>query len=355
MPEITINTNGTTEGTTLTLDGKEISKKEKITRIDFLASAPFKSQFSGESIQGRVVASYDKANDDGTLETRVIVSGRDSTQSGLGQKIKNTDQVIRYLDQEADAQIICLADQIINHCEENKIKHPTREDLLDRSKASLEDKAKDLGIKIEDAKDGYYAVKASETTGDEPKYPINNCSDVQDAWKLRSHGKGLKISQKTLENRIKRRARELGCEVPGEKSNNDNVNTDEKKIKTENPGEFYISGTTSIVNNHAHSYSIDKNGNGSTSTILGHQHSISKRNVASADGHAHKLAGGVGEQDNKDMLVQDATGSTSESEGHEHSYAVDKNGNGSTNTVNDHMHDIKDRKVQTANGHTHKV
>lgn len=354
MPEITIKTNGSVEGTTLMLDGKEISKEDKIVSIEMMASAPFKSQYSGDTIPGRVMVYYDKANDDGTIERRALVSGNDASTTGLGQTIKNSDQVIRYIDHSADAKIVDLVDCIIDHCEETKTKCPDRETLLSRSITSLEDKARDLEIDILDAKKEYYAVKADETEGSKPKYPINNCADVEDAWRLRGHAKGLKISQDTLEKRIKRRARALGCDIPGE-SNNDEVITDEKKIKTENPGEFYISGTTSIVDGHAHSYSIDKNGTGATSTILGHQHTITKRNVTSADGHTHKLAGGVGEQDSVDMVVKDATGSTSESEGHEHSYAVDRNGNGSTNTVDGHMHDIKKWKVQTTNGHKHSV
>lgn len=62
----------------------------------------------------------------------------------------------------------------------------------------------------------YHAVKESETgEGEGPKYPINNCSDVSDAWKLRSHG-DYSISQEALERRIKSRAQDLGCETPGD-------------------------------------------------------------------------------------------------------------------------------------------
>lgn len=60
---------------------------------------------------------------------------------------------------------------------------------------------------------GYYAVKADETDGDEPKYPINSADDVKDAWKLRNHAEGLKISKETLKNRIKRKAREYDVEL----------------------------------------------------------------------------------------------------------------------------------------------
>jgi hypothetical protein len=60
----------------------------------------------------------------------------------------------------------------------------------------------------------FFAIAPDETGDDEPKYPINNCSDVDDAWHLRGHG-DYSIEQSTLESRIKERARELDCEVPG--------------------------------------------------------------------------------------------------------------------------------------------
>lgn len=61
----------------------------------------------------------------------------------------------------------------------------------------------------------YHAVKESETPeGEGPKYPINSCDDVEDAWLLRNHG-DYSISTETLENRIQERARKLGCDVPG--------------------------------------------------------------------------------------------------------------------------------------------
>ena len=66
----------------------------------------------------------------------------------------------------------------------------------------------------------FYAIGPDEIDGDEPKYPINSCSDVQDAWHLRGHG-DYGIEQSTLENRIQERARELDCSVPGTDETND--------------------------------------------------------------------------------------------------------------------------------------
>lgn len=66
----------------------------------------------------------------------------------------------------------------------------------------------------------YYAIAPDETDGGEPKYPINSCSDVDDAWKLRGHG-DYSVSQSTLEDRIKSKARDLDCDVPGTEESED--------------------------------------------------------------------------------------------------------------------------------------
>ena len=150
MPEVIIKTNGTVEGTSLSVDGKEISKKEKIIGMEMYASAPYKSQYSGETISGHVAISYDKANEDGTIERKTIVSGKDRTNTGIGQKVKSADQVIRYIDQSADAKIVDLVDKIMDHAKENELKTPDRETLLNRTYESLQDKCADLGIKLED-------------------------------------------------------------------------------------------------------------------------------------------------------------------------------------------------------------
>jgi hypothetical protein len=83
----------------------------------------------------------------------------------------------------------------------------------------------------------YYAIAPSETSGEDPKYPINSCSDVQDAWHLRGHG-DYDISQETLENRIQAKARDLDCEVPGTEENMDNACNcgDNTKMTDDNNG-----------------------------------------------------------------------------------------------------------------------
>ncbi len=48
-------------------------------------------------------------------------------------------------------------------------------------------------------------------------------------------------------------------------------------------------GKTSAVDNHTHSYSVDKMGNGKTSSDGGHMHSIEKFKAAVANNHSHGL------------------------------------------------------------------
>ena len=117
--------------------------------------APFTSQYSGDIIPGSVQVSYDKSNEDGTIERKALISGQDRTTTGVGQKVKSADQVIRYIDTEADAEISNLVGRIVDHAEKANVKVPSKENLLNRTVQSLKDKCNDLGIKLEgDDKDG---------------------------------------------------------------------------------------------------------------------------------------------------------------------------------------------------------
>jgi len=151
--DIQIKTNGTIEGTSLIVDGKEVSKKEKIVGIDFTAQSPYKSQYSGDTIPGYVAVHYDKANEDGTIERAAVISGQDRATTGIGQKVKSKDQVIRYIDQEADDEVTRLVDSIVDKAQELKVKIPDKEVLLNRSVQSLKDKCEDMGIELKDDTD----------------------------------------------------------------------------------------------------------------------------------------------------------------------------------------------------------
>lgn len=83
------------------------------------------------------------------------------------------------------------------------------------------------GVHTEDGK--WYGVAPSETADDEPKYELDNCNDVKDAWNLRGSG-DYDIDQSTLEARIKRAADAHDCppeQRPWEDETNDSNMSDE--------------------------------------------------------------------------------------------------------------------------------
>lgn len=55
--------------------------------------------------------------------------------------------------------------------------------------------------------------------------------------------------------------------------------------------------------------------------------------------------------------LNDATkrGRTSTDNGHSHAYSIDALGMGTTSVVNEHRHAIKNKVVQPAMGHIHKI
>ena len=124
MADISITTNGTVEGTKLSVDGKDVTKKEKVVGIDMYAMAPYKSSYDNQTYPGSVAVSYSVANDDGTISRKAIHSGNDKSAAGIGQKIKSEDQVIRFMGNEVDAEVSTLVDAIIKHCDENSLGCP---------------------------------------------------------------------------------------------------------------------------------------------------------------------------------------------------------------------------------------
>lgn len=71
------------------------------------------------------------------------------------------------------------------------------------------------GIHVEDGT--WFAVGPSEHTKDstdhpgDSMFPVDSCSDVEDAWKLRNHAEDLSIERSTLESRIQRAAEAKDC------------------------------------------------------------------------------------------------------------------------------------------------
>jgi len=77
-----------------------------------------------------------------------------------------------------------------------------------RSSSSTSDSAHPDGIYVEDG--NWYGVGPSENPDDEPKYELNNCNDVKDAFNLRNNG-DYDIDTETLVARIKRAAESHEC------------------------------------------------------------------------------------------------------------------------------------------------
>lgn len=106
--------------------------------------------------------------------------------------------------------------------DEDSFKRGTR--IMDTSDeadgADSMDETEDAGRTIDGT---WFAVPPEDTSGDDPKFPIDSCSDVQDAWQLRGHAKGLSIDQSTLENRIQNRAESLDCDVPDAEESEDSL------------------------------------------------------------------------------------------------------------------------------------
>jgi len=158
MPEIIIKTNGTSEGTSLSVDGADITGTCKCINISLFAMAPYTSSYDKTRMPGSVSCSYECCNGEGVIERKSVYSTEGSHDEGIGssgEAMEESDSVgkpsraIRYLGQAVDVEISNLVDKIMTHCTEKKLGHPTKEVLLTRSMASLKDKAEDLGIKLE--------------------------------------------------------------------------------------------------------------------------------------------------------------------------------------------------------------
>lgn len=148
MSEVIITTDGTIAGTVLKVDGKDVTKNNKVVSISMFASAPYKGSVTGEVYRGNSSVSYEVVDEKGVIERKSI--GSDSTDyiKGIGQKIKQNDQVTQYLGNAVEAELAKIIDSIVKHCEDNKLPCPARDILETRTKESLMDKVTDLGIKL---------------------------------------------------------------------------------------------------------------------------------------------------------------------------------------------------------------
>ena len=149
MSLVLIETDGTIAGTVLKVDGKDVTKNNKVVSISMFASAPYKGSVTGEVYRGNSSVSYETIDEKGVVERKSIGSDATDYIKGIGQKIKQTDQVTQYLGNAVEAELSKIIDGIVKHCTDNKIACVAREVLETRTKESLMDKVTDLNIKLE--------------------------------------------------------------------------------------------------------------------------------------------------------------------------------------------------------------
>jgi hypothetical protein len=169
MAKIEIMSDCSTCGTTIKVDGQDITASELVTSFSMYCYAPCKDKMSGQVMEGFTSFNYEVSKDDGTIERKSITScncNAPEYESGLGQtesgdedmggemmdsvkRPKDGKMVVRFLGRAVDQQVSQLVDKIVTHCTENKLVHADKEVLLNRTIDSLRDKATDLGITLE--------------------------------------------------------------------------------------------------------------------------------------------------------------------------------------------------------------
>jgi len=147
-----IDTDLTTEGTTVMIDGKNISDERSVASITFYADAPNK-KYSDDGYMSLSVMSFDS---DGNVKQERYGHDKDINENikpiGMSDDVTFTQSdVVRFLGDEIDAEKMKLVDGILKLSAEKKLICPEKDALLNRSIDSLRDKAADLGFTIDEA------------------------------------------------------------------------------------------------------------------------------------------------------------------------------------------------------------
>jgi hypothetical protein len=112
-----------------------------------------------------------------------------------------------------------------------------------KTDSTMVERTTDQPSGIKSADGTWYAVGPNEHTKDSTEhtddhmYPVDGCSNVEDAWNLRGSAKDLKISEETLAQRIVRAAEAQNCEnVPStlEEQMDTDIDNDENCDCTDN-------------------------------------------------------------------------------------------------------------------------
>jgi hypothetical protein len=154
MSEIIIKTGGTIDSTILTVDGVDKTSEECVVSINMYARAPIKGSVSGDTYPGYVDVSY-ACMDSGVLKRTSIETCSTPYGEGVGcgemedkiNKLSSSDQVIQFVGRKVDQEKEVLVDKIISYCNTNNIPCPIKDELVIRTKESLQDKITDLELK----------------------------------------------------------------------------------------------------------------------------------------------------------------------------------------------------------------
>lgn len=142
-----IDTDLTTEGTTVSIDGKSISDERKVASISFFADAPNK-KYNDDGYMSLSVMSFDE---EGNIKQERYGHDKDINENikpiGISDNVTfEQSDVVRFLGDAIDAEKMKLVDSILKLSAEKKLVCPEKDTLLNRSIESLRDKAADLGL-----------------------------------------------------------------------------------------------------------------------------------------------------------------------------------------------------------------
>jgi len=149
--------------------------------------------------------------------TTLFESERNMTEGGEmfseGDRVRwDADAVVAHNPDDESGVMIEILDrdgnstEMVTTVDERSLMH-TMNDSTDSCPCDVTSDAPS-GLYEEDGT--WYGIAPSETADDEPKYELDNCNDVKDAWNLRGSG-DYSVEQSTLEARIKRAADSHDC------------------------------------------------------------------------------------------------------------------------------------------------
>jgi hypothetical protein len=147
-----IDTDLTTEGTLISIDGKNVSDERNVSSITFYADAPNK-KYEDDGYISLSISSFDK---DGNIKNERYGVDKAANENikpiGISDNVAyEATDVIRYLGDKVESEKIKLVDEILKLSAEKKLACPDKNVLLNRSIDSLKYKATDLGFTSDDS------------------------------------------------------------------------------------------------------------------------------------------------------------------------------------------------------------